>query len=235
MVRVVCSGRIAMSQSNHGGHGGAHTCGGTRAHTRGLPLCSRREFGKNATDAWRDISLSRGRSLVGQQRLRLLGGSASVWTGDYAAAGCLFPFSTGSAPRLFYGERCPGKDLVTLSPNVTDVCNRPCPKGTCRCGNTSEYLPAAQWMHLPAQDAVFAESASRWTWPVAAAAAGSFYRWDGGLHANSTRELARRLRAVTARLELAGVDTCAFDAAGCPGGCTYTTRCGVPYRARGRY
>ena len=85
-------------------------------------------------------------------------------------------------------------------------------------------------MHLPTHDAVFAESASRWTWPIAAAAAGSFYRWDRTLQ---PVELARRLRAVTARLAFGGVETCTFDAADCPGGCTYTTRCGVPYRARG--
>jgi hypothetical protein len=59
------------------------------------------QMGKNTTEAWRDISLSHGRPLAGQQRKLLLGGSASAWTGGYAAAGCLFPFRRGSSPRLY--------------------------------------------------------------------------------------------------------------------------------------
>ena len=45
------------------------------------------KFGKNASEAWVDIARSHGQPLEGQQRKLLLGGSASVWTGDYAAAG----------------------------------------------------------------------------------------------------------------------------------------------------
>ena len=81
-------------------------------------------------------------------------------------------------------------------------------------------------MHASAHDAVFQESASRWTWPIAAAAAGSFYRYDSNLQPAA---LADHLRAVTRRLAWAGVPTCQFDAIGCPGGCTYTHKCGVAY------
>ena len=170
-----------------------------------------------------------GQPLPSAQRSLLLGGSVSQWNGAYANAGCLFPFidNNGLHHRwLFYGERCPGKDLLATSPNVTNICNIPCPKGVCHCGNTSDYFPAAQWMHAPGQDAVFAESASRWTWPIAAAAAGSFWNYAS----LSPPMLAERMRAVTSRLAKGGVDVCPFDASGCPGGCTFTSRCGSQYR-----
>ena len=97
-------------------------------------------FGQNASVTWRDIAVSStGQRLAGKLRSLLLGGSASVWTGDYAAVGCLFPFRVDRPPRLFYGERCPGTDLITLGPNGTDACNAPCHLGPCQCGNTSEY------------------------------------------------------------------------------------------------
>lgn len=209
------------------------------------------QFGRNSSETWRDISLANGKPLVQPQRRLLLGGSVSVWTGDCkcreleprlafqqgsssrcadAKHGCLFPFvQDGVAHRwLFYGEECPGEALHAITPDE-HICNVPCTKGDCECGNTSMYYPKAQWMsaHTAAADAAFAESSSRWTWPVGAAAAGSFWRWQPTI---APAELARRLRGVTAYMAARGVAVCPFDAEGCPGGCTYTHFCGVSYK-----
>ena len=81
--------------------------------------------------------------------------------------------------------------------------------------------------YTAAADAAFAESSSRWTWPVGAAAAGSFWRREPTF---PPEELASRLRSETAYMAARGVAVCPFAAAGCPGGCTYTHYCGVPYK-----
>ena len=159
----------------------------------------------------------------------LLGGSASQWNGDYAAEGCLYPFVSDdgvSHAWLYYGQSCSGMALHSIR-QTDKVCNVPCGV-PCGCGNTSIYFPKSQWMHAdtPRADAAYSESTSRWTWPAAAAAAGSFWRYSPTL---STIERSRRLRAITGWLDHRGVATCPFDADGCPGGCSYTQHCGKTY------
>eukprot|EP01046_Picozoa_sp_COSAG06_P012893 COSAG06_NODE_769_length_12440_cov_7.241796_13_plen_607_part_00 len=190
------------------------------------------QMGKNATIAWRDISLSQGHKLNPARMPLLLGGSVSVWTGDYARRGCLLPFTLDGVQHrwLYYGQRCSGGNLIAIQ-RGDHVCNVPCPAGICMCGNTTKYLPKASWMSADtiSADNMFSESASRWTWPVASAAAGSFWRWEPQL---PQQVLVRHLRAVTSYMARHGVATCPFDAAGCPSGCTYTHKCGVPYKPR---
>jgi hypothetical protein len=187
---------------------------------------------KNATVAWRDISLSQGQKLKPTRVPLLLGGSVSVWTGDYARRGCLLPFTLDGVQHrwLFYGQRCSGAALMVIQ-RSDQVCNVPCPVGPCQCGNTTKYLPKASWMsaNTSAADAAFSQSVSRWTWPVASAAAGSFWNWQPHL---PQQVIAQRLRALTTYMASRGVATCPFDVSGCPGGCTYTAHCGVPYPTR---
>ena len=162
----------------------------------------------------------------------MAGGHETVWANDYLDLKKPFWHSwqdiAATMPAGSNRSKLLGGDVLQWTDNYC---------ATFQCGAWSNVgswrpadPPAADLFPSPARDPEFIRSISAMVWPRAAVAAGSYWRYDGGLDINGSR-----FRALYARLNdrvLRG-----RGVASCPTGCecNETAACGVAYPAPGEH